>query len=562
MSRFKNQRNVKNLVLPIKIRLLMSNNNNQPIFILKEGSSETKGKEAQKNNIFAATLVAQLVKTSLGPRGMDKMLVDGLGDVTITNDGATILKEIDMQHPAGKMMVEVAKTTDSEVGDGTTTAVVFSGALLEKAQELIDKEVHPTIVIDGYARAAEEALDILKKIAIKVDKDDKDMLIKIATTSMMSKLVAEESKELSKIVVDALLLVADNTSGEIKIDLDNVKIDKKPGASMSETSLIKGIVLDKEVVHSNMPKSISKAKIAIVNAALEIEKTEISAEIRINEPLQMKQFLDEENRMLKQYVDQIVASGANIMICQKGIDDIAQHYLAQEGIMAVRRVKESDMVKIAKATGARIISNLKDLSKDDLGTAALVEERKIETDKWVFIEGCKNPKAVSILIRGGSPRVLDEAERSLHDSLMVVKDVLEYPYIVAGGGAPEANVAFKIRQWANNLTGREQLAAQKFADAIESLPITLAENAGMDAIDTLVNLRAGQVEGKKWYGVDALRGGLADMSKRNVYEPLKVKEQVIKAAVEVTNMILRIDDVISSGKGGGAGGPPPGGMDY
>ena len=378
---------------------------------------------------------------------------------------------------------------------------------------------------------------------------------------MMSKLVAEESKELSKIVVDALLLIADNTSGETKIDLANVKVDKKPGASLSETSLIKGIVLDKEVVHSNMPKSISKAKIAIVNAALEIEKTEISAEIRINEPLQMKQFLDEENRMLKQYVDQIVASGANIIICQKGIDDIAQHYLAQEGIMAVRRVKESDMVKIAKATGARIISNLKDLSKDDLGTAALVEERKIETDKWVFIEGCKNPKAVSILIRGGSPRVLDEAERSLHDSLMVVKDVLEYPYIVAGGGAPEANVAFKIRQWANNLTGREQLAAQKFADAIESLPITLAENAGMDAIDTLVNLRAGQVEGKKWYGVDALRGGLADMSKRNVYEPLKVKEQVIKAAVEVTNMILRIDDTISSAKGGGAGGPP-GGMDY
>jgi|TARA_B110000263_G_C15310980_1_gene513225 thermosome len=539
----------------------MSNNNGQPIFILKEGSSETKGKEAQKNNIFAATLVAQLVKTSLGPRGMDKMLVDGLGDVTITNDGATILKEIDMQHPAGKMMVEVAKTTDSEVGDGTTTSVVFSGALLEKAQELIDKEVHPTMVIDGYARAAEEALDILKKIAIKVDKDDKDMLIKIATTSMMSKLVAEESKELSKIVVDALLLVADNTNGETKIDLENVKIDKKPGASMNETSLIKGIVLDKEVVHSSMPKSISKAKIAIVNIALEIEKTEISAEIRINDPLQMKQFLDEENRMLKQYVDQIVASGANIVICQKGIDDIAQHYLAQEEIMAVRRVKESDMVKIAKATGARIISNLKDLSKDDLGSAALVEERKIETDKWVFIEGCKNPKAVSILIRGGSPRVLDEAERSLHDSLMVVKDVLEYPYIVAGGGAPEANVAFKIRQWANKLTGREQLAAQKFADAIESLPITLAENAGMDAIDTQVNLRAGQVEGKKWYGVDALRGGLADMSKRNVYEPLKVKEQVIKSAVEVTNMILRIDDTISSAKGGGAGGPP-GGMDY
>ena len=540
----------------------MSNNNGQPVFILKEGSSETKGKEAQKNNIFAATLVAQLVKTSLGPRGMDKMLVDGLGDVTITNDGATILKEIDMQHPAGKMMVEVAKTTDNEVGDGTTTSVVLSGALLEKAQELIDKEVHPTMVIDGYARAAEQALDILKKIAIKVDKSNRDVLIKIASTSMMSKLVAEEAKELSRIVVDSLLLVSGSNDGETKIDLANIKIDKKPGASMSETSLIKGIVLDKEVVHSSMPKSINKAKIAIVNAALEIEKTEISAEIRINDPLQMKQFLDEENRMLKQYVDQIVASGANIVICQKGIDDIAQHYLAQEGIMAVRRVKESDMTKLAKATGARIVSNLKDLTKDDIGSAALVEERKIETDKWVFIEGCKNPKAVSILIRGGSPRVLDEAERSLHDSLMVVKDVLEYPYIVAGGGAPEANVAYKIRQWANNLTGREQLAAQKFADAIESLPITLAENAGMDAIDTQVNLRAGQVEGKKWYGVDALRGGLADMSKRNVYEPLKVKEQVIKAAIEVTNMILRIDDTISSAKGGGAPGGPPGGMDY
>ena len=361
----------------------MSNNNGQPVFILKEGSSETKGKEAQKNNIFAATLVAQLVKTSLGPRGMDKMLVDGLGDVTITNDGATILKEIDMQHPAGKMMVEVARTTDNEVGDGTTTSVVFSGALLEKAQELIDKEVHPTMVIDGYARAAEEALNILKKIAIKVDKNNRDVLIKIASTSMMSKLVAEEAKELSKIVVDALLLVSGNNDGETKIDLANIKIDKKPGASMSETSLIKGIVLDKEVVHSSMPKSINKAKIAVVNAALEIEKTEISAEIRINDPLQMKQFLDEENRMLKQYVDQIVASGANIVICQKGIDDIAQHYLAQEGIMAVRRVKESYMIKLAKATGARIISNLKDLSKDDLGAAAIAEERKI-------IEGNKN----------------------------------------------------------------------------------------------------------------------------------------------------------------------------
>ena len=540
----------------------MSQNGGQPVFILKEGSSESKGKEAQRNNIFAAKLVAQLVKTSLGPRGMDKMLVDGIGDVTITNDGATILKEIDMQHPAGKMMVEVAKTTDNEVGDGTTTSVVFSGALLDKAQELIDKEVHPTMVIDGYGKAADEALIILKKIAIKVDKNNKEMLHKIAATSMMSKLVAEEAKNLSKIVVDSLLLIADEINNETKVDLDNIKIDKKPGASMNETSLIKGIVLDKEVVHSSMPKSITKAKIAVINAALEIEKTEISAEIRISEPLQMKQFLDEENRILKQSVDQLVASGANVVLCQKGIDDIAQHFLAKAGILAIRRVKESDITKLAKATGARIVTNLKDLTNQDLGLAALVEERKIESDKWVFIEGCKNPKAVSILIRGGSPRVLDEAERSLHDALMVVKDVLEYPYVVAGGGAPEANVAYKLRQWANSLSGREQLAAQKFADAMESLPVTLAENAGMDPIDTQVELRAKQVEGNKWYGVDALRGGLADMSKRNVFEPLKVKEQVIKSAIEVTNMILRIDDTISSAKTSAPPGGPPGGMDY
>ena len=540
----------------------MSQNGSQPIFILKEGSNETKGKEAQKNNIFAAKLVAQLVKTSLGPRGMDKMLVDGIGDVTITNDGATILKEVDMQHPAGKMMVEVAKTTDNEVGDGTTTSVVFAGALLEKAEALIDKEVHPTMVIDGYGKAADEALIILKKIAIKVDKNNKEMLNKIAATSMMSKLVAEEAKNLSKVVVDSLLLITNDNNNETKVDLDNIKIDKKPGASMNETSLIRGIVLDKEVVHSSMPKSITKAKIAVINSALEIEKTEISAEIRISDPLQMKQFLDEENRILKKSVDQLVASGANVVLCQKGIDDIAQHYLSKAGILAIRRVKESDITKLAKATGARIITNLKDLTKQDLGLAALVEERKIESDKWVFIEGCKNPKAVSILIRGGSPRVLDEAERSLHDALMVVKDVLEYPYVVAGGGAPEANVAYKLRQWANSLSGREQLAAQKFADAMESLPVTLAENAGMDPIDTQVELRAKQVEGNKWYGVDALRGGLADMSKRNVFEPLKVKEQVIKSAIEVTNMILRIDDTISSAKTSAPPGGPPGGMDY
>ena len=540
---------------------MAQNQGGPPVIVLREGTGEKKGKEAQKNNIFAAKLVAQLVKTSLGPRGMDKMLVDGLGDVTITNDGATILKEIDMQHPAGKMMVEVAKATDNEVGDGTTTAVVLAGAFLEKAQELIDKEVHSTVVIDGYGKAADQALEILKKIAIKVDINNRDILLKIAITSMMSKLVAEESKDLAKVVVDACLSVVEKDEGKIKVDLDNIKVDKKPGASLVETSLIKGIVLDKEVVHSTMPKKVNDAKIAVINAALEIEKTEISAEIRIDDPLQMKQFLDEENRMLKDAVNQIVSTGANVLLCQKGIDDIAQHYLAKSGVLAIRRIKESDISKLSKATGARIITNLKDLSKSDLGAASCIEERKIESDKWVFIEGCKNPKAVSILIRGGSARILDEAERSLHDALMVVKDVLEYQYIVAGGGAPEANIAFKIRRWANTLSGREQLAAQKFADAIESIPITLAENAGMDPIDTQVELRTKQGEGKTWFGVDALQGGLADMEKRNVIEPLKIKEQVIKAAVEVTNMILRIDDTISSGKAAPPPGPP-GGMDY
>ncbi len=529
----------------------------QPVIILKEGATESKGRDAQKNNIMAARLIAQLVKTSLGPRGMDKMLVDSLGDVTITNDGATILKEIDIQHPAGKMMVEVAKATDSEVGDGTTTAVVLAGTLLDKALQLIEKDVHPTVIVDGYGKAADKALDSLKKVAIKVDPTSKDWLTKVATTSMMSKLVADEAKILAKIVVDALSLVVENEDGIYKVDLDNVKVEKKAGLSVGETSLIRGIVLDKEVVHSGMPKSINGAKIALINSALEIEKTEISAEIRITDPLQMKQFLDEENRILKETVEKIRSVGANVLLCQKGIDDIAQHFLAKAGILTVRRVKESDMTKLAKATGARIVNNVEDLSKDDLGTAALVEERKVESDKWVFVEGAKNPKAVTILVRAGSSKVVDEAERSLHDALMVVKDVIEYPYVVAGGGAPEAYVAHTIREWSTKLSGREQLAGHRFAEAMETIPITLAENAGMDPIDTQVEIRAKQAEGATWWGVDALKGGLGDMTKKNVYEPLKVKEQTIKSAVDVTNMLLRIDDTIAAGKS--APPPPPAG---
>ena len=531
-----------------------------PVLILKEGSKESKGKEAQRNNFTAAKLIAEIVKTSLGPRGMDKMLVDSLGDVTITNDGATILKEIDVQHPAAKMMVEVAKSVDNEVGDGTTTSVVFAGALLERAEELINKDVHPSVIVDGYNAAAEQALKLLEKIAVKVDIADKDMLLKIARTSMDSKLVSDDSPVLAQIVVEATKLVAEKTDSGLMVDLDNIKVEKKAGGSMRDTKLIKGIVLDKEVVHAGMPKRVENAKIALINSALEIEKTEMSAEIRISDPQQMQMFLDEENRMLKSMVDKIKSSGANVVLCQKGIDDIAQHYLAKTNILVVRRVKESDMTKMAKATGARIVNNLDDLVAKDLGSADLVEERKVETDKWVFIEGCKNPKAVSILVRGGSQRVVDEADRSLHDALMVIKDVLEHPAVVAGGGAPEAYVANELRQWSSSQEGRAQLAVQKFADALDAIPLNLAENAGMDPIDTMTELRAGQSKGNKWTGVDCRNTKVTDMFKQNVLEPLVVKQQIIKSATEVASMILRIDDVIASGKSRGPAGPPGGGM--
>jgi archaeal chaperonin len=531
-----------------------------PVLILKEGTKESKGKEAQKNNITAAKLIAEIVKTSLGPRGMDKMLVDSLGDVTITNDGATILKEIDVQHPAAKMMVEVAKSVDNEVGDGTTSSVVFAGALLERAEELINKDVHPSVIVDGYNAAAEQALKLLEKIAVKVDIADKDMLLKITRTSMDAKLVSDDSPVLAQIVVDATKQVAEKTGSGLRVDLDDIKVEKKAGGSMRDTKLIKGIVLDKEVVHAGMPKKIENAKIALVNSALEIEKTEMSAEIRISDPQQMQMFLEEENRMLKSMVDKIKSSGANVVLCQKGIDDIAQHYLAKANILAVRRVKESDMTKMSRATGARIVNNLDDLTAKDLGSAELVEERKVETDKWVFIEGCKNPKSVSILVRGGSQRVVDEADRSLHDALMVMRDVLENPTIVAGGGAPEAYIANELRQWSSSQEGRAQLAVQKFADAMDAIPLNLAENAGMDPIDTMTELRASQSKGNKWTGVDCRNTKVADMYKQNVLEPLVIKQQIIKSATEVASMILRIDDVIASGKSKGPAGPPGGGM--
>jgi thermosome len=535
-----------------------------PVLILKEGATQTKGRDAQKNNITAAKLISEVVASSLGPRGMDKMLVDSLGDVTITNDGATILKEVDVQHPAAKMMVEISKATDNEVGDGTTSVVVLAGALIEKAEELISKDVHPTIIVDGYRKSAVKAVDILNSLAQKIDGGDKSQLNRIARTSMQTKLVSREASELADIVVNAALQVSEKVGNVYKVDIEDVKVEKKAGGSLRDTNLIRGIVLDKEVVHGGMPKKVEKAKIALINSALEIEKTEFDAKININSPDQMKMFLEEENRILKTMVEKIVAADANVVICQKGIDDIAQHYLAKANVLAVRRVKESDMTKLARATGARIISNLDDLSSKDLGAADLVEERKVETDKWVFVERCKNPKSVTILIRGGSQRVVDEAERSVHDALMVTKDVLERPLIVAGGGSPESYTAGKLSEWSNSLSGREQLAAEKFAESLEVIPLLLAENAGMDPIDTLTELRSKQMKGSKWSGIDARSGKITDMSKLDIVEPLIVKEQIIKSATEVASMILRIDDVIASSKsaGGppGGGGMPPGGM--
>lgn len=531
-----------------------------PVLILKEGASETKGKEAQKNNFTAAKTVAEIIRTSLGPRGMDKMLVDSLGDVTITNDGATILKEIDVQHPAAKMMVEISKATDNEVGDGTTSVVVLAGALIERAEELIAKNVHPTVIVDGYRKTAFKSIEILNSIAMKVDGQNKDQLIKVAKTSMQTKLVSKDSVDLANIVVTSAQQVAENRNGSTKVDLDDIKVEKKAGGSIKDTKLIKGIVLDKEVVHGGMPKRIDNAKIALINSALEIEKTEFDAKLNISSPDQMKRFLDEENVMLKSMVDKLNSVGANVVICQKGIDDIAQHYLAKTGVLTVRRVKESDMTKLSRATGARVINNLDDLTSKDLGNADLVEERKVESDKWVFIEGCQNPKAVTILIRGGSQRVVDEADRSVHDALMVTKDVLEKPFIVAGGGSPEAYVSNKLKEWTSTLTGREQLAAEKFAEALETIPITLAENAGMDTIDTMTELRSRQSKGSTWAGIDARGSRITDMNELDIVEPLSVKEQIIKSSTEVASMILRIDDVIASSKSGGGGGMPPGGM--
>ena len=519
-----------------------------PVLILKEGSSRESGRDAQCANIMAARIVAEAVKSSLGPKGMDKMLVDSFGDVTITSDGKTILDEMDVQHPVAKMMVEVAKAQDSEVGDGTTSVVVLAGELLGKAQDLMEKNVHPTIIIEGFRKAEEKALEVLERIAVPVNPEDKEALKKVAMTSMASKLVAESRDKLAEIAASAVLRVARKVEDRYTVDLDDILVVKKAGESLADTRLIDGTVLDKEVVHPGMPKRVEKAKIALIECPLEIEKTEFDSKIFIENPEQMEAFLKEEERMLEEMVEKIAGKGANVVLCQKGIDDAAQHFLARKGILAVRRVKKSDMERLAKATGARIITNLDDLKEDDLGCAELVEERKIGDDKMVFIEGCRNPRSVTILIRGATERVVDEAERSLHDALSVVRDVVQEPKILAGGGAPEIETARQLRKYAESLPGKEQLAATKYAEALEAIPATLAQNAGLDPIDILSDLRARHEKGEVWAGVDVIEGKVNDMEKLEVLEPLTVKKQIIKSATEASTMILKIDDVIAAAK--------------
>ena len=524
---------------------------NQPILILKEGSSRNRGKDAQRSNISAARIVSEVVKTTLGPRGMDKMMVDSLGDVTITSDGATVLDELDVQHPAAKMLVEVAKTQDDEVGDGTTTSVVIAGELLKRAELLLDQGLHPTVINAGYRKAGERAKEILNEISEPVDLKDKATLKKVALTSMSGKGLGNAAAKFAEIAVDAVKQITEKRGDGFTADIDNIQIVKKEGKSLNDSELIKGVIIDKEVVHAGMPKRVEKARIALLDTALEIEKTEFSAEIKISNPQQMQSFLDEETKLMNDMVEKIKASGANVVLCQKGIDEVAQSSMAKEGILAARRIKKSDIEKLSRATGARIITNLEDIRKDDLGAAGLVEERKIGDDKMIFVEEAKDPKSVSILIRAGLERMVDEAERAIKDALSVVIDVVKKSKIVAGGGAIETELAKRIREHATKIGGREQLAVEAFADSLEVIPRTLADNAGLDQINILVALRAAHENKGIWSGINVFTGEVSDMMKEGVIEPLKVKEHAVGSAVEVASMILRIDDVIAGAK------PPP-----
>jgi thermosome len=521
----------------------------KPILILPEKVSRYIGRDAQRMNITAARAIAEAVRTTLGPRGMDKMLVDNLGDIIITNDGVTILDEMEVEHPAAKMMVEIAKAQEDEVGDGTTTAVMLAGELLKRAEEMLDQDIHPTVIAAGYRKAAEKADEVLNDIATEISKDDDKMLKRIAITSMSSKGSEMKGEKLAELCVQAVKQITEEEDGKLVADIDNIKVEKKSGGSSADSELIKGIILDKDVVHPGMPKRVEKARIALLACALEVKKPETDAEIRITGPQQLKAFLQEEERMLREMVDQIKKTGTNVVICQKGVDDVAQHFLAKAGIMAARRVKESDMEKLARATGGKVVTNIKDLTADDLGSATLVEERKVAGDEMIFIEGCKDPKAVSLLVRGGTEHVVDEVERAVHDSISVISAAIEDGKIVAGGGAPETEVAKQLREYAESVGGREALAVNSFADAIEIVPRTLAENAGLDPIDILVQLRAnhGKPNGKGM-GLDVSSGKVTNTMKLGIVEPLRVKTQAIKSASEVAEMILRIDDIIAAGK--------------
>ncbi|HWG89680.1 MAG TPA: thermosome subunit alpha [Candidatus Thermoplasmatota archaeon] len=531
---------------------------NQPVIILKEGTRREKGRGAQSNNILAAKAVAEAVRSTLGPKGMDKMLVDSMGDVVITNDGATILKEIDVQHPTAKMIIEIAKTQESEVGDGTTSSVVLAGALLGKAEDLLE-DVHPTIITQGYRMAVQKALEVLNGIAVAIKPTDSETLKKIARTSMASKGASSQSDLLANITVQAVQAVSEKTETGFTVDKESIKIEKKVGGSINDTQLVLGVVLDKERAHGRMPTSVKNAKIALVNAALEIKKTEVEAKIEITSPDQIQSFLDEEERTIRRMVDTVKASGATVLFTQKGIDDLAQHFLAKEGIFAVKSVSEKDMKKLAKATGAKIVSNLKELTKEDLGKAGTVEERKIGDEAMTFVTECPSAKAVTILIRGGTEHVIDEVDRTLDDAIGVVATALRDGKMVAGAGAPEVEVALNLRRYAATVGGREQLAIEAFADAVEIIPRTLAENAGLDAINVLVDLRSAHENGKKTHGINLDSGKVEDMLKNAVIEPLRVKTQAIQSATEVATMILRIDDVIAAKEmkgGAGAGGMP------
>ena len=523
----------------------------QPLIILPEGTTRNLGRDAQRNNILAGKVLAETVRTTLGPNGMDKMLVDGLGDIVVTNDGVTILKEMDIEHPAAKMLVEVAKTQEDEVGDGTTTAVIIAGELLKRSEELLDQEIHPTIIALGYRQAAQKAIELLDQISI--DADDKDTLLKVAMTAMTGKGTEKAREPLAELIVGAVSQVVEDG----KVDSEQIKIESKDGAAIEDSELVSGVIIDKEKVHPGMPSEINGAKIALVNSAIEVKETEVDAEIRITDPAQMQAFIEQEENMIKEMVDELVAAGANVLFCQKGIDDLAQHYLSKAGILATRRVKKSDMEKLAKATGAKIVTNIEDLSADDLGDAGLVAEDKVSGDDMIFVKECKDPKAVTLLLRGSTSHVVDEIERAVEDAIGVVASTVEDGKVVVGGGAPEIAIAKGLKDYAETISGREQLAVTAFAEALEVVPRTLAENAGLDSIDSLVDLRAAH-EDSIYMGLNVFEGGVTDMKEAGVIEPQRVKKQAIQSAAEAAEMILRIDDVIaSSSQGAAAGAPAP-----